>query len=373
MKYGKKTSILFIALFSILLIWGNLEGISYSKDHVNYSTENVSILHNYEQQSIGVLDRLFPFRTYEYAYDWIGKLKKYKLNVFSNTFSLFTYNIIPIERLKYLKSIELNHWLGFGPESFAWDEKFVSIPSGWVIDYINKKEYTQVYMKVNNKLYRTADHLSSPDVARHFKNSYYKNARFSFSFPVADMNIGENSFSALVILNDGLTYYESVPVKIYKYENGNLVFNTAFLDENDIVDFISITKISMPKNISEVLRYDIDSIDIIDDILVLHCGMFDPQITFPLDEKINKPVGIPYIEIECTNSVEGTLQIFYNFGDGFNEENSIRNKIEEIKEMKKIRCPIIGWIPGAHLVSIRIDPPNGTKFFIKNLEILSTE
>jgi len=218
----KMIYILYIVLFSILLIWGNIKGFSRAKYFYNHQIENMSILQNYEQQPIEKLDRLCPFSTYRNAYNNIGKLEKYNLNVFLN--ASYSYNAIPRKRFSYLKSTELKHWLGFGREVFTWDKEFITISSGWIIDYLNEKEYTKVYMKVNDKLYRTADHLSSPDVAKHFKNYHYSNVRFSFSFSIDEMNLGENNFSALVILGDGLTYYETDVIKIYKDENGDISF-----------------------------------------------------------------------------------------------------------------------------------------------------
>jgi hypothetical protein len=128
-----------------------------------------------------------------------------------------------------------------------------------------------------------------------------------------------------------------------------------------------IAHISMPKYVSEVLTNDIFSINIKNENLVLVCGINDPQVFLSLQEPIEKPSGVPCIEIDYTNSKTGILQIYYDFGNGLSEENSFRYDIENISEMTKIRLPIVGWLARQRLYSIRIDPPDGTIFEIKSI------
>jgi len=136
------------------------------------------------------------------------------------------------------------------------------------------------------------------------------------------------------------------------------------------IEFKHITHIPLRQDVS---TYDLGSIDLINDNLVLNCGVLDPQVSLSLQEPIAMPSGDPVIEIECTNSESGTIQVFYNFGNGLSEENSFRFSIEKMSEMTKIRLPIVGWQPGINLCSIRIDPPNGTRFEIKNIAILESK
>jgi hypothetical protein len=221
-KYTIRMFVFITMLFSILLLHGNFKGLWYSKIHKDFLDENNSILMFYEEQPLEKLSRIFPFKTYEDAYTLIGKMYKYQLNIFSN--KVHSYNEIPISRLNDLKKIKMDHFQGINQESYYWDDKFIFTRWGaWVIDYVNQKSYTQVYMKVNGRIYRTNDHINSPDVAEYFDNRYYKNVRFYFSYPIENMDIGENSFSALVILNDGKTYYETDIIIIYKDEENNLI------------------------------------------------------------------------------------------------------------------------------------------------------
>ena len=141
----------------------------------------------------------------------------------------------------------------------------------------------------------------------------------------------------------------------------------SYEEENNKRNII-LLNIPIPQDVSNIITYDLYSIDFINDNLVLHCGVLDPQVNFSLQQPIARPSGDPYVEIECTNSESGTLQIFYDFGAGLSEENSVRQYIEEASAMTKIRLPIIGWSSGINLYSIRVDPPDGTVFEIKSIK-----
>jgi len=137
---------------------------------------------------------------------------------------IFNIDLIeaPISKFNKLSRIELTHELGITSNKIVYNKNFIHIFDAWAIDYISKRPYTHIYMKVNSKLYFTEDHLSSNDVAGYFLNARYNNVKFSFSFPVSEMDVGENSFSALVVLNDGATYYESEKIILLKDANGDV-------------------------------------------------------------------------------------------------------------------------------------------------------
>ena len=156
----------------------------------------------------------------ERSWVYLVQYEKYKIKK--------TLNINPVEasvsKFDKLSKIELTHDIGINPDSIIYNKYFIFFWDTWAIDYISKKPYTRIYMKVNNKLYLTEDHLSSPDIAEYYMNKQYNNVKFSFFFPVSEMNIGKNSFSAFVILNDGATYYESEEIILNKDDKG-CVFN----------------------------------------------------------------------------------------------------------------------------------------------------
>jgi len=154
-------------------------------------------------------------------------IKECKATIFVD--KIYKYKEISFSRIKRLKKIVLDHWLGFRPESFIWDSKYVRTGDAWVIDYISKKPYYHVYMNVNNKLYKTDDHLPSPDVAEHFDNICFNRVRFSFLYPIKEMDFGENEFSVLVILNDKKTYYESEIINIYKASDNHVKISVSEL------------------------------------------------------------------------------------------------------------------------------------------------
>ena len=129
-----------------------------------------------------------------------------------------------------------------------------------------------------------------------------------------------------------------------------------------------IAHIPMSQDVSIGYINGLHSLDILDDSMVLYCGDDDPMVFFPLQEPITRPSDKLYIEIECTNSKSGTLTIFYDLGEGLNETNKSRLIIKELPEMTKIRLRIIGWQAGANLYSIRIDPPDDTRFEIKSIK-----
>jgi hypothetical protein len=134
-----------------------------------------------------------------------------------------------------------------------------------------------------------------------------------------------------------------------------------------------ISKLQLPNNI-EVLEksvYDIVSVDVINNGIFLKCGTQDPQINIPIQEGIEQFEGHPFVEITYTNTKDGTLQIYYDYGYGFSEKNSSRCNITVNDNETTVQIPIIGWIKKKKLVGLRIDPPNGTEFIIKDIKFIT--
>jgi hypothetical protein len=154
-----------------------------------------------------------------------------------------------------------------------------------------------------------------------------------------------------------------------KFHGGNNIVWNMLSYEEGITPLNFIFSISIPRNISDISTYDIITMNWVDDNFVITCGEYDPQVYLLLKEPIKRPSGNPYIEIHYTNSKTGTLQVFYDFGNGLSEADSSRNNIEIISEMSKIRLPIVNWHSGKYLNNIRIDPPDGTIFEIKEINI----
>ena len=199
-------------------------------------------------------------------------------------------------------------------------------------------------------------------------------------------------------------FYAFAPLPLFDYANSNYVlylpvFNTLTDEavyqelENKNISFDKINKICLSKNryllkilpyeytyiaqvpmptdISNNLLYNLHSLNILDDNLVLNCdvnGVIGPYIYFPLQEPITMHLGVPFVEIECTNSKSGILKVYFDFGNDLSEENKAYMDIAEMSEMTKIRLPITCWPTGTSLYLIRVDPPNGTVFEIKSIK-----
>jgi hypothetical protein len=144
------------------------------------------------------------------------------------------------------------------------------------------------------------------------------------------------------------------------------------LNENDFVPFETIP---IPEDAALISMNDIESCENIDDNLVFRCGTYDPSISIPLSEPLSSPAEEAYIVIECTNSKEGRIQVFYDYGLGFTEENSTgRIPIKaNIDESPNIILPIVGWSSEKKLKSVRIDPPDGSTFTLHDLRIVTAE
>jgi len=160
------------------------------------------------------------------------------------------------------------------------------------------------------------------------------------------------------ILGKNLFYKKSLKIKFYKIKDNRLPF-----DMKPVIT--PITNIPLLQNNSNIWVNDI-SISKQDNNMILYCGTTDPCISFPLQETINKP-SFPHIEIKYSNSKAGTIQFFYDYGNGYSENNSIRTKLEISSERTTLRVPIINWQKGTKLNSIRIDPPDGSKFELESI------
>jgi len=139
--------------------------------------------------------------------------------------------------------------------------------------------------------------------------------------------------------------------------------------EEEAMELKYISKVIIPQNISEIMTYDIISKEYNDENIIFECGTYDPQIYLTLSEPINKPFNNIFLEIKYFNNKEGLLQVFYDYGSGLSEENSVRVNIEESLEISNIRLPIICLRDGNKLVSIRIDPPDGTIFKFVSVDV----
>jgi len=157
-----------------------------------------------------------------------------------------------------------------------------------------------------------------------------------------------------------LFYKKNINVKFYKIK-----VNKIPIVDTPIVPIVPIANIPIPQDITSIWVNDISSISKQDDNIIMYCGTHDAFISLPLQEPIDKP-SHPVLEIKYSNSTAGNIQIFYDFGNGYSEIDSFRTKLEISSERSTLRVPII-WKVGKKLVSVRIDPPDGTKFVLESI------
>jgi len=199
----------------------------------------------------------------------------------------------------------------------------------------------------------------------HINTSFYNNnyKRIYLFSPSGSLDQNRrsylNNFYSLIyeIGENKISIYDINPYLIndyYKHGELNLIKSLIFTD-------------SLP----EVHVYDIDPVEFADGI-ILHCGETDPYIYLNLPEQIDKPVGIPVCEITYTNTTSGNLQVFWDYGYGLSEENSTFYNIEASAETASVILPIVNWKDNVKLTALRVDPPYGTKFVLKSVNILET-
>ena len=143
----------------------------------------------------------------------------------------------------------------------------------------------------------------------------------------------------------------------------------------NIITNESISEIQLPNNIELLEKniYDIVSVDVIDNNIFLKCGTIDPQLNIQLKKAIKQFDDRSFIQITYTNTEAGLLQVFYDYGNGLNEKNSSQFIIDANQNETTVQLPVTGWSKKSKLISLRIDPPNGTEFMIKKIKFIAQE
>jgi hypothetical protein len=155
--------------------------------------------------------------------------------------------------------------------------------------------------------------------------------------------------------------------------------NTSFKMLKKIDNFFAIfdkirvlAEMSFVDKIPNVQICNIESMEKSTEGIVLKCGETDPQIYLSLPQELEKSqIGGVICEIRYTSTIARKLQIFWNYGEGFSEENSSKSSVLATNKTKSIRPVIKNWRSGAKLVALRIDPPDGAEFVIEGIRILN--
>ena len=133
-----------------------------------------------------------------------------------------------------------------------------------------------------------------------------------------------------------------------------------------------------PKRLSPITEIDFSEDKILgNDVLIkinnknqvsVKCGRNDPHIV--LFTRENTKNSRLYIKMDYKSDKAGVLQIFYDYGFGFNPLRSRSIEIKEIDSRISIVFPVIYLPKNKQNLVIRIDPPNDSEFTIFNMEVL---
>jgi len=129
-------------------------------------------------------------------------------------------------------------------------------------------------------------------------------------------------------------------------------------------------KLSFIEKIPDTQIYDIEKMEKSKEGIVLKCGNIDPQIYFSLSHELEKPLENVVCEITYSNTDAGSLQVFWDYGNGLSETNSTRMYIAKSIKITSIILQIVNWENGTKLVAIRVDPPNGSIFILKTIRFM---
>jgi len=176
--------------------------------------------------------------------------------------------------------------------------------------------------------------------------------------------------------NNFTTYIKYFNTEINDYLNENFyLFYDILIDGWEIYKLYDHNR-NMNKTALELLPdyigsyNDMNTPDIINNEIIINTSSNDPYFYYILNNEISLNSGIPYIEITYKSSQSGYLQLFYDYGDGINEDNSVWCYINERIHSESIYLPLKGFTENNKLFNIRIDPPEYTELIITNINIV---
>jgi hypothetical protein len=131
-------------------------------------------------------------------------------------------------------------------------------------------------------------------------------------------------------------------------------------------------------NMDKDIVYTTNDLEILqnNDVLTVQCGEIDPWIAgFLRNQNVTVNRAESYeLKIVCKSSAEGSLQAFYDFNEHvYNSSESAHVNITKSDDYQTYYLPIPKRNDNTPLVEFRIDPPNGSLFEIKSLDIITGE
>lgn len=243
----------------------------------------------------------------------ISILETLNLNVFHET--EYSFASARVEKLDALTKVETPNPIGFDKSSISVDNYFVCLTDTWAADFISGKSYQDVYVRINNEIYHTANGLERPDVEQVYNNPNFRNAGFIFSKSIDTLQVGANDFSVVVVLHDGTSYIESPKVTLYKFEEGFVSFSDDLSNMESGSQSIDISNIIQSMQVQS-------SFSLEKGLTVIAETGNDPQIVFGMDDNymLARFVHLKFASIPK----QAKLQLFYsNSEEAFSENNSI--------------------------------------------------
>jgi uncharacterized membrane protein len=280
----------------------------------------------------------------------------------------YSYRIITIicsSAILVFLSHFVNNWSKFG--------------GGWWYLYTESQQYIVMDAKNNTSVAQVRASWWNDENTKFFGFSplpVYQNSRMN-QYDVVYLPIFEGMTDELlseVVFKNGLKMDNMLRICVY---DGRHPKESRYLYKIYQAQYVYniINELQIPKDIEILTQniYDIIAVKTINEDIILHCGTIDPQLNMSLPSALNKPSGEPLIEVTYTNSKAGYFKVYFNYGGGLNEKNSIGQFIEAAFEETTILLPFVEWSEEKQLVAFRIDPPNGTEFVIKSVKLFSAD
>lgn len=255
----------------------------------------LNIIQNYNDAPLTMLQQVYPFVSYENAYERIERIKENHLSCFNGSYTLTwgeadasAYTIVPEQA---------NCDFGNGL-SWSEDNKILYLNS-WAIITEFPIPSNNVLVKINNKYYNTQNQISRPDVADAFGSENYTNSGFGFQKNTDVLNAGINSISVLVISEDDTTAYETSVNYVYKNEDGSIFKcdekGTPIKENGENTDDIDTSELFAPEisysDILSIKKPDSTALNICVDSMVYNDGVtniggwiFDTESNGSFDE-----------------------------------------------------------------------------------------
>ena len=311
-----------LILLSLCTIGTGIMMLKREEDERVFRLRIAAVLKNYDQCTLANLKWIYPWDTYQSVYDTINLLQKNNFNVFYGQNN--PYKCVDSKVMDSLTRVSFDRSIGLDINTIKWDERFIYLDNPWAADFYTHKEYLKVYVRLNGTLYNTMDHIERPDVARFFSNTNFLRSGFSFAKRIDSLNEGANTFSVIIKLADGISYYETDVYTIYKTKETNTLTYFYPKLQSEAQKNIRFFNIASSIDVQVVSASE-------ESITLITTAAKDPQIVF---EPLKHPVMPVALELSFSKvGGTGSMQVFYaGVEESFAEERSITFEVSPEKK-----------------------------------------